>query len=203
MTTPTPQPRAAGGRFVPRAKPPLPPDVPEAPPAKPEPTATAELARRAAAARELLAAPPADAAAAALRPGPMLADSELVANGALQNFERWLGALAEAGATPADLQLAWDLWTPHAVGLVNPKTGGRTAALLERLQAEAGRQHDRLLAQAVEEARPRRVYEAAKRHLWGVRERLEIERRRYLAPLEAEVARAEAALAEAEKGLPR
>jgi hypothetical protein len=187
---------------VPRSKPPQPPDVPEAPPAKPV-SATAELERRAAAVRELLAAPPADAAAAALRPGPMLADSELVPNAALQNFERWLGALAEAGATPADLQLAWDLWTPHAVGLVNPKAGGRTAALLERLQAEAGQRHAALLAQAEAEARPRKVYEAARRHLKGVRERLEIERRRYLAPLEAEVARAEAALAAAEKELPR
>jgi hypothetical protein len=87
--------------------------------------------------------------------------------------------------------------------MVNPKAGGRTAALLERLQAEAGRRHDGLLAQAVEEARPRRVYEAAKRHLRDVRERLEAERRRYLAPLEREVARAEAALAAAEKELPR
>jgi hypothetical protein len=187
---------------VPRSKPPLPPDVPEAPPAKPV-SAAAELERRAAAVRELLAAPPADAAAAALRPGSTLGDTELVPNAALQNFERWLGALVEAGAAPADLRLGWDLWTPHAVGLTNPKAHGRTAALLERLQAEAGRRHTALLAQAGEEARPRRVYEAAKRHLRDVRERLEAERRRYLAPLEAEVARAEAALAEAEKGLPR
>jgi hypothetical protein len=185
---------------VPRAKPPLPPDVPEAP--ERQLTATERLAALDALRRQHggLPLPMPDAMHGA---GHLLphegGDGMHVPNPAMREAVRYFEALSEIG-TPGDMELAWSLWrTAH--GIANPK--GAFESRFDALKDVAGKRHAALLGQAEAEALPFRVHQEAKRHLRDARERLEAERRQHLAPLEAEVARAEAALAAAEKALPR
>jgi hypothetical protein len=71
-------------------------------------------------------------------------------NQALKQVISWLEAIAEVG-TPADLRLAWHTWSPHALGVANPKpwlqsrfegflhkAGTRTIALAHRAEIERG-----------------------------------------------------------------
>jgi hypothetical protein len=167
-----PQPvRGAGGKFAPRAAaaPSPAPDIPEAPEAAQRP-ATAELQRlaeaRAAGGGLVLPLPPNAAAAGLVQPNS--GGDEPGPNTALRGMLDYFEMLLEAGASPADFDLVWHQWKPVAVGHANPKLWVRTVSLFERLQAEAGRRHAQLEADARLESMPDRV-EAERRY------RLEVE----------------------------
>ena len=111
---------------------------------------------------------------------------------------QWFRDIAAAGGSMSDLELAWHVWRP-VEGEANPKLP--LAATFEALANVASRRHADLNRRAEMEALPAKVVQECRRNLALAEQRLEAERRRYLAPLEAEVARAKALLASAEATL--
>jgi hypothetical protein len=144
-----------------------------APAAKPEPRpeprpATAQLARlqaqREAGGGFLLPLPP-NAAAAGLVQPRIGGGDEPMPNEALKAVLDHFTALHEAGASPADLDLAWESWRPVAVGFANPKLWVRTVAYFDQLKTAAGQRHAELQARAYAEAAPDRIAAEKRRAL--------------------------------------